>query len=144
MSIKPVPAQPRPGPTLRLRLREALRAGMKSRDRIAVGAVRSALAAIDNAEAVQAAAPAGQSLAIEHSPVGVGAADVGRRALTEADVVEIVRAEVTDRETAASEYDTVGQRDRAELLRAEAQVLLAHLADNAGGAAQGGTAESAR
>lgn len=147
MSIKPIPAQPRPGPALRLRLGEVLRTGMKSRDRVTIGAVRSALAAIDNAEAVQVAAPAGQSLAIEHSPAGVGAADVERRVLSEADVVEIVRAEVTDREAAASEYDTAGRQDRAELLRAEAQVLSALIADHAGrpgDAAQGGIAESAR
>lgn len=147
MSIRPVPAQPSPSPTLRLRLREALRAGMKSRDRVTVGALRSALAAIDNAEAVQPAASADQSLAIEQSPVGAGAADVERRVLTEADVVQIVRAEVAAREAAAAEYDTVGQQERAELLRADARVLLAHLADHAGRsahAAQGGTAESAR
>jgi uncharacterized protein len=126
MSIEPEPAQPYPA--LRPRMRDALRAGMKSRDRVTVGALRSALAAIDNAEAVQTAAPDGRSSAIEHSPVGVGAAEVERRALTEADVMEIVRAEVADRETAASEYETAGRHDRAELLRAEAQVLLSHLA----------------
>lgn len=132
MSIKPIPAQPTPGPALRARLREALRAGMKSRDRVAVTALRSALAAVDNAEAVQTAAPAYQSPAIEESPVGVGVGDVERRVLTEADVMEIVRGEMTDREAAAADYDAAGRPDRAKSLRAEAQVLALHLAEHTG------------
>ena len=49
MPITPDPVQPyavQPYAALRSRMREALRAGMKSRDRVAVGALRSALAAI--------------------------------------------------------------------------------------------------
>jgi uncharacterized protein len=43
------------GGTLRGRLRGALPAAMKARDAAAVAALRSALAAIDNAEAVEPA-----------------------------------------------------------------------------------------
>lgn len=93
---------------------------MKERDRTAVTVLRSTLAAIDNAEAVDAA---GGSSAIESSPVGIGVAEVERRALSEEDIAEIVRSEVADREAAAQEYDRAGRSERAEALRAEARVL---------------------
>lgn len=106
------------------RLREALPVAMKARDRVAVAALRSALAAIGNAEAVEVDSPAG---AIEASPVGVGAAEAVRRVLGDADVVEIVRGEVAAREASARAYEAAGRADRAELLRAEARVLSAYL-----------------
>jgi uncharacterized protein YqeY len=127
MSISPVPAQPASGSTLRRRLGEALRVAMRSRDRLTVMVLRSALAAIDNAEAVEAPAGAGRGPAIEQSPVGAGAADVERRALTEAEVEQIVRAEAAAREAAARDYDAANRPERAESLRAEARILLAAL-----------------
>jgi len=102
---------------------------MKARDRVAVAALRSTLAAIENAEAVDRPATVDQQLAIERIPVGVGAAEVARRVLTEAQVEHIVRAEVAEREAAAREYDLAGRPDRAERLRDEVGVLTAHLAD---------------
>jgi uncharacterized protein len=110
------PTQPPLRPSLRRRLRDALVAAMKERDRVAVTALRSALAAIDNAEAVDATAAAGGSSAIESSPVGIGVAEV-----------EIVRSEVADREAAALDYDRAGRPERAGSLRAEAQTLSSHL-----------------
>lgn len=111
---------------VRGRLRGALPVAMKARDRVAVAALRSALAAIENAEAVEVGAPAG---AFEASPVGVGAAEVGRRVVSDADVVEIVRGEVAAREASARAYEAAGRGDRAELLRVEARVLSAYLPD---------------
>jgi uncharacterized protein len=111
---------------LRKRLRDALVAAMKERDRAGVSALRSALAAIDNAEAVDVTA-AGGSSAIESSPVGIGVAEVERRALSDEDIAQIVRAEVADREAAALDYDRAGRSDRAEALRAEARVLSSQL-----------------
>ncbi|GAB2814238.1 hypothetical protein GCM10027176_18520 [Actinoallomurus bryophytorum] len=119
--------QPPDRPLLRRRLRDALVAAMKERDRVAVSVLRSTLAAIDNAEAVDATAPAGGSSAIESSPVGVGVAEVERRALSDDDIVQIVRAEAADREAAALDYDRAGRQERAEALRAEAKVLSSHL-----------------
>ena len=116
---------------LRDRLRAALPTAMKARDRVAVAALRSAIAAIENAEAVDQAALATGSLAIELSPVGVGAAEVERRLLTESEVAAIVRAEVAEREAAAQGYEQAGRLDRADQLRAEAGTLTAHLADPA-------------
>jgi uncharacterized protein YqeY len=111
---------------LRQRLRDALPVAMKARDRVAVTVLRSTLAALDNAEAVVGAASPG-SLAIERSPVGVGAAEVARQELTGARVEEIVRAEMAEREAAAQDYDRAGRTDRAEQLRAEVRVLAAYL-----------------
>src|SRR5262245_40981666 len=132
MSINPVPAQSASSATLRQRLRDALLTAMKSRDRRTAGVLRSTLAAIDNAEAVEVAASTDRGMAIEQSPFGVGASDAQRRILTEAQVEQIVHAEATAREAAARDYDTAGRPERAELLRAEAQVLLAHLEDHIG------------
>ncbi|HEX6473004.1 MAG TPA: hypothetical protein VF069_28195 [Streptosporangiaceae bacterium] len=123
-AVPPLPAQ---GATLRERLRGALRTAMKSRDRVALGALRSTLAAIDNAEAVEVDASAGRNLAIELTPVGAGAAEAQRRVLAEADVERIVRAETAAREASARDYEAAGRPERAEHLRAEARVLLAHL-----------------
>jgi uncharacterized protein YqeY len=100
---------------------------MKARDRLAVAALRSTLAAIDNAEAVDRAV-SDDRLAIEQTPVGVGVAEARRRVLTETDVEQIVRAEVAERTAAARDYDRAGRAERAEQLRREATVLSAHLA----------------
>jgi uncharacterized protein YqeY len=149
---------------LRDRLRRALPPAMKARDRPAVTALRSALAAIDNAGAVDPAHapppdqdppdrdppdrdpadrdPADRGPAVASSVArsrasaeptfagtvaGVGATEVERRSLSQTRMEAIVRAEIADRETAATGYERAGQRDRAERLRAEAEVLLAHL-----------------
>jgi uncharacterized protein YqeY len=111
---------------LRQRLRDGLPVALKARDRTAVAALRSTLAAIDNAEAVDGKGFAG-SLAIERSPVGVGAAELPRRTLTEADVEALVRKEMAEREAAAAEYDRAGRSDRADQLRGEVGVLSAFL-----------------
>jgi GrpB-like predicted nucleotidyltransferase (UPF0157 family)/uncharacterized protein YqeY len=118
----------RAGGPLRLRLRQALSAALKARDAGAVAALRTALAAIENAEAVPArTAPAG-GLAIEQTPVGVGAAEVPRRELTEAENEGIVRAEVAEREAAALAYEQANQLERAAALRRGAELLTAQVA----------------
>lgn len=116
-----------PGQPLRQRLRTALPAAMKAGDRVAVAALRSALAAIDNAEAVTRAPSADERLAIEQIAIGVGAAEAQRRILTGAMIEDIVRAEVAEREAAARDYDVAGRPERAERLRGEVAVLVAHL-----------------
>jgi uncharacterized protein YqeY len=113
--------------SLRERLRTALPAAMKDRDRTAMAALRAALAAIDNAEAVAPEDGAHGSLAIEAVPIGAGATEVARRALSDQEVEEIVRTEVDERETAAVDYERAGYPDRAEQLRDEARTLATHL-----------------
>jgi uncharacterized protein len=122
-------------PPLRQRLRAALGAAIKERDRVAAGALRSALAAIENAEAVDVAGPTGSgaaggtSPAIEPTPVGAGAAEAARRELTEDDVERIVRGEVAELDAAALAYERAEQGERARRLREEMRVLAAHLTE---------------
>lgn len=114
---------------MRASLRAGLKTALKNRDRVATTALRSALAAIDNAEAV----PVDQlstATGTEHvvgAALGVGASEAQRGELTEADVRAIVENEVLERTTAADEYETLGRTEAAERLRAEADVLRQHL-----------------
>lgn len=103
---------------------------MKTRDAVAISALRSALAAIENAEAVdaaQASPPAVVDSDIAGSAGGLWAAEIERRSLTDAQVEEIVRAEVTERLAAADDYERLGHREHAERLRNEADVLSRHV-----------------
>jgi uncharacterized protein len=117
------------------RLRRALTEALKARDRGAASALRSALGAIGNAEAVD---PGGQgpgrpaadgSAHFAGAVAGLGAAEAQRRHLTEADVAAIVRAEVAEREAAASQYELAGHAAQAEGLRHGTRALLAALDD---------------
>jgi uncharacterized protein YqeY len=172
---------------LRDRLRRALPTAMKARDRPAMTALRSALAAIDNAGAVDPTragptdaaptdaaptdmdpqiaisearssgpdepgsgpsksagigsqhpstgaglglsdlAPQGPHPGFAGTVAGVGATEVERRSLSQAQMEQIVRTEIDDREAAATGYEHVGQLGPAERLRAEAKVLRSHL-----------------
>jgi uncharacterized protein len=136
---------------LRDRLRRALPAAMKARDRPAVAALRSALAAIDNAEAFdpdealaeglndvlepagwEPADPDADDVDAAHpgfagTVAGVGATEVDRRSLTPKQMEGIVRAEIETREVAATVLEGVGKHEHAERLRAEMKVLLSHV-----------------
>jgi uncharacterized protein len=116
---------------LRDRLRDGLPAAIKGRDGVAVAALRSALAAIENAEAVAAhpESPTEPTHArLAGTVAGVGAAEAERRPLTEAQVEGIVGAEVDERRTAADTYERAGRPEVARRLRAEADVLGGYLA----------------
>jgi len=111
---------------IRERLRRALPTAMKARDSTAVTALRTAVAAIDNAESVDATlTPTAGPIAGAVS--GLGAGEAARRVLSEADMVTLVRAEVDAREADAAECDAAGQTEHAARLRAEAAVLAAVL-----------------
>jgi uncharacterized protein YqeY len=113
------------------RLREALRAAMKAKDTVAVSALRSALAAIANAEAipVPAAGPVtsgnqpGGSQHVAGSAAGLGAAEARRRDLTGDDVAGVIAAEVAERRDAARQYESTGNSERAARLRREAEII---------------------
>ena len=116
--------------TLRDRMRGALPGAMRARDGVAVAALRSALAAIDNAEAVDpglAPQPADGHEHLAGTVVGVGTTEAPRRALTDTEVAAIVRMEVDDRRSAAADYERRSRGDQAERLRREADVLDAQL-----------------
>jgi uncharacterized protein YqeY len=103
---------------------------MKKRDHVAVAALRSALAALDNAEAVDAAlAPqpnAGHSR-LAGTVRGLRGAEVERRSLSLAEMDQVVRAEIADRRVAADDYERSGHPVHAQRLRDEAAVLSSHL-----------------
>ncbi|KAA0023632.1 GatB/YqeY domain-containing protein [Antrihabitans cavernicola] len=116
---------------MRTELRRDLTTAMKAKDRTAVAALRSALAAIDNAEAVpsdslDAVATDGEHVAGAH--VGLGAADVARRVLTDGDVRSIIESEVHERDAAAEKYEAMDRADDALRLRSEGDVLRRYLA----------------
>jgi uncharacterized protein YqeY len=115
---------------LRHRLHAALRIAMKERDSLAVQTLRTALAAIDTAEAVPV--PPRADTRPTDSPIagarhGAGAGDVPRQELSEGDVRAIVRAEIDDLLAHAEEYHGLGEPERASRLRAQAELLEAQL-----------------
>lgn len=116
---------------VREQLRRDLAAAIKARDRITMSALRSALSALDNAEATEGdLSKAGQS-ASEHiagAAVGIGTTEVPRRTLTDAHVEAILRREVAERLHAAGETELSGRPDGADRLRAEARVLSRYIA----------------
>ncbi len=112
---------------MRERLQAALTVAMRARDVVAVSALRTALGAIANAEAVQVGPTDAAALfdgPIAGAVAGLGAGDVPRRALSEDDVREIVRRHVSERRELAAEFERAGRRDQGERLRAEADALL--------------------
>ena len=105
-------------------LRDALLAARKERDAPRVSALRSALSAIDNAETPDAVdIDARESEAIAGGVVGLGAAEVARRELSDDEIRELVRAEVVERLAAAEQVSSGGHTERAAALRVEAAVL---------------------
>jgi uncharacterized protein YqeY len=118
-----------PPDDIRTRLRLALGVALKARDVGAVSALRSAMGAISNAEAVAPAArPAGTgSTHFAGTVAGLGAGEVPRRLLTEADAAAIVRQEAAEREAAASQYERGGRAAEAARLREGARALMAAL-----------------
>ena len=111
---------------LRERLGTGLRDALKARDAAAIAALRSALAAIDNAEAVPSHQTPTAADSWEHvagSVAGLRTTEGERRVLTPAQLDDIVRAEITDRREAADTYTHAGRHERAEELRRQADVL---------------------
>jgi len=104
---------------VRQSLKTSLRVALKARDATSVAALRSALSAIDNAEAVDRSTPTAR--------LGVGAADVARRELSTEEVLAILRTEVAERTSAAAEYELLGRTEQAARLRAEAATLASYL-----------------
>lgn len=103
--------------SVRTALRAAIVDAMRSRDREAAATYRTALAAIDNAEAVPAT-QAPRAGAIESASLGVGVADAPRRTLTELQMRGIVAAEADALREAAQ-----APAPRADSLRREADRL---------------------
>lgn len=110
-------------------LRSALRAdlvtAMKARRTEVVSALRTAIAALDNAEAVSAPDVPVESVS-EHVAgvgVGLGSTERERRALSVDEVRSLLRAQVQERINEAERYDSHGRSEAAERLRREADAL---------------------
>jgi hypothetical protein len=117
----------------RATLRDALLAARKDRDAARVSALRSALSAIDNAGAVPtatlgSATPASMnpdapsSGTIAGGVVGLGAAEVARRVLSDEQIRSLLQGEIDERLAAAREIEA-SHFERAATMRAEAAVL---------------------
>jgi uncharacterized protein YqeY len=123
-----------PPDDIRTRLRRALGVALKAREAGPVSALRSAMSAIGNAEAVDEAGARPAGMASAHfagSVAGLGAGEVRRRRLTEADIAAIVRQEAAEREAAASQYERGGRSAEAAMLREGARALMAALEQGA-------------
>lgn len=112
-------------PSLTERLRAALTEAMSSRDVSAAAAIRSALGAIGNAEAVAAPAQAARTSSqyVAGAVSGLGRAEATRKHLSQLEISGILAAEIAEREAAAVQFDTLGHAGEAERLRREALVL---------------------
>ena len=114
---------------LRNALRHALTAALKARDPDARTALRTAIAAIDNAEAIPAldGNQATTSAHIADATSGPGSTEATRRQLSSSELRDIIRAQIDERTREADRYDTLGQADAAERLRRQARTLAAYL-----------------
>jgi hypothetical protein len=119
---------------LRAALRRGLTNAMKARDSDALAALRTAMAAIDNAEAVPltdtvapSAMPSASGSRIAGAHAGAGSTEAARRQLTGAELVGILRDQVAEDTREADRYDSLGEADAADRLRRQASALAAYL-----------------
>ena len=96
-------------------MQAGLRAAMQSREQLTVSVLRSTLAAVANAEAVDPAT------------ADRGATEVPRTVLTEEDIRAIVAAERDELRAAADEMSSLAQAAKAEELTRQASTLDAYL-----------------
>lgn len=114
------------GQAMKARLRADLLTAVKGRRTVEAKVIRALVAAIDNAEAppVTAAGTAAQTPHDFHGRT----AEIERLRLSPPQVLQVLQAEVDERERAATELDRLEHRDRAEILRAEAHIARRYLA----------------
>lgn len=116
------PTVPRVTPQdIEAQLRAELKAAMRSRDQPAVRALRTALAAISNAEAPLAAQQGWRE------PVVGELVEHERLELSTDDVHRILHTQVAERRAAIEEYRALGQDAEADELTAEVAALEPHL-----------------
>lgn len=110
-------------------LRRELSSALRARRSEAVAALRTAIAAIDNAQAVElrSESRSGGSESVAYAASGVGSTEAARRELSMADVRVILRDHVDDYLTEADRYESLGQTGAAQRLRAEADTLRRYL-----------------
>ncbi len=119
---------------LRTALRTRLTTAMRERDRAAVSVLRTAVAAIENAEAVpvdDSRASVG-SADVAGAALGLGATEADRRRLDEATERAVVALEVHSLVEAQQAYAVAGDHDRARSAEAGADLLRAVLDETTG------------
>ena len=129
MTMPAEPARDSGPQALRAAIRRDLVSAMKARQPDAVAALRAAIAAIDNAEAVPAP-QTGQAATSSHiagARAGLGAAEAARRDLSDSEQQAILRDQLTAYTTEADRYETLGQPAAAARLRAQAHLLSGYL-----------------
>jgi len=129
-----VTPEPAPGSAddpraLRAALRAGLTTALKARDTDAVSALRTAIAAIDNAQAVPATAPspATASAHVAGATSGAGSAEAPRRQLGCGEPHDILRAQIAEHSREADQYQRLGRAEAAERLRRQARTRNAYL-----------------
>ena len=129
MTMPAEPARDNGPRALRAAMRRDLVSAIKTRQPDAVAALRAAIAAIDNAEAVPApeASRAATSGHIVGARAGLGAAEAARRDLSDSDQRAILRDKITGYTAEADRYEALGQPDAAARLRTQARLLSAYL-----------------
>jgi hypothetical protein len=114
-----------PAEILRARLRSDLRAAMKAQRPDEMAALRTLIAAIDNAESVEDAAlpPPSSGEHVAAAVPGLGAGDAARRSLSERDLQRIIETELWERDAQAQRLTLLGRADDATRLHREAAVI---------------------
>lgn len=120
------PADPQ---SLRASLHSDLGAALKARQPEAVTALRTTIAAIDNAEAVdpKTDTPRHGSGPVAGALTGVASTEVPRRRLSMAEQRAILRNQLNELIIEADRYHSLGQTAAAQRLRREADVLREYL-----------------
>ncbi|KRF43067.1 hypothetical protein ASH01_14690 [Terrabacter sp. Soil811] len=120
---------------LRTVLRSRLTTAMRERDRAAASVLRTAVAAIENAEAlpVDDGRTVATSADVAGAAVGLGVTEAERRRLDDATERSLVAAEVRSLVEAGAAYASAGDRERARDAAAGVALLRAVL-DESGGA----------
>jgi uncharacterized protein YqeY len=105
---------------IREALQRDLKVAMKARDRVRISALRGALSAVANAEAVEVTAHSS-------TPVVGFSTEVDRRELSESDVRSILERERDELLVTAAQVGEHGREAEADELRAQAEVLTAYV-----------------
>ena len=109
-----------PATAMKALIRAALVTAMRAKETLKVAALRTVLAALDNAESVLVGT---QHQRYETHEFGDPRTEVPRRILTADEVQALVRSEITKRLDAAVQMDLLGQVPQADRLRQEALAL---------------------
>jgi uncharacterized protein YqeY len=104
---------------IRKRMKADLTEAIKARQRSKVTALRSVLAAIDNAEAIEAGD--------RPQPVVGRSNDVPRKELNEDDIRDIVQREIVDYQSSIAQYEQLGKEAEGNQLRERLEIIAHYL-----------------